>query len=68
MTRVMTSRRNVSQKSKNRNLRRPLAWLCRDYYDDPSDPFYPVVCRSKLDAVAVTKAQGYSLPPIPVYE
>ncbi len=50
------------------NLRRPLAWLCRDYYDDPADLIYPVVCRSKRDAFAVTKAQGYSLPPIPVYE
>jgi hypothetical protein len=58
----------VSRKSKTRNSRRPLVWLCRDYYDDPSDPIYPVVCRSKRDAVAVTKAQGYSLPPIPVYE
>ena len=50
------------------NSRRRPVWLCRDYHDDPSDPIYPVVCRSKRYAVAVTKAQGYPLPPIPVYE
>ena len=50
------------------NTRRPLVWLCRDCCDDPTDPIYPVVCRSKRDAIAVTKAQGYSLPPIAVYE
>lgn len=44
-----------------------VAWLCRDYCDDPKEVVYCSLCPDEHSAVSVTAAQGYALPPIPVF-